>query len=255
MNFIKQFNAFNDFARRTGLSSTEQIIYYKLFAVNNFSGWVEWFKATNHYLMIECNIKNENTFSLNRNKLQQIKLIEFVQGKKGSPTKYKLIKLYTDEIVVKSEVKTEVKDEVNVEVKTADIPKNKPKDKQNNKRKNIKKEKEHLFDFKQAIIDYSNGNIELQEALLDFVEVRKGRKAPQTEQAWKALFKILDSSDSDLGKIEIVNKSIASNYAGLFLDKKIAFSSKGGKRSIDELTRQRLERAGKLPASEVTIDV
>jgi hypothetical protein len=97
MNYIKQLNAFEDFSDRTGLPTYAQLIYYKLFAINNRAGWVEWFETTNPYLMFKASIKDEKTFERHRNTLKQCNLIDFISGKKSQPTRYKIIKLYTDE--------------------------------------------------------------------------------------------------------------------------------------------------------------
>jgi len=97
MNYVKLLNAFEDYSDRTGLPTYAQVIYYKLFAINNRAGWAEWFEATNPYLMFKASIKDEKTFERHRNTLKQCNLIDFLSGKKSQPTKYKLIKLYTDE--------------------------------------------------------------------------------------------------------------------------------------------------------------
>ncbi|MGL5513440.1 MAG: DnaD domain-containing protein [Sporomusa sp.] len=94
MNYAKLLNAFDDYSDRTGLPAYTQLIYYKLFALNNRVGWAEWFEATNPYVMFRADIKDEKTFIKHRNILKQHGLIDFRPGKKSQPTKYKLIKIY-----------------------------------------------------------------------------------------------------------------------------------------------------------------
>lgn len=97
MNYAKLLNTFEDYSERTGLPAYAQLIYYKLFALNNRARWAEWFEATNPYLMSRAKIADEKTFIKHRNLLKQHELIDFISGKKGQPTKYKLIKLYSDD--------------------------------------------------------------------------------------------------------------------------------------------------------------
>jgi hypothetical protein len=122
MNYVKQMNAFEDYSDRTGLPASTQLIYYKLFAMNNRVGWVEWFESTNPYLMFKAGIKDEGTFIRHRNTLKQCGLIDFISGKKGQPTRYNLIKLYTEEINTGiNQVNMPVNMQVNVPVKTPPI--------------------------------------------------------------------------------------------------------------------------------------
>lgn len=93
MNYAKQLNAFEEYSDRIGLPAYAQLIYYKLFAMNNRAGWAEVFEAANHFLMYKAGINNEKTFIKYRNLLKQHGLIEFVAGKKGQPTKYTLVEL------------------------------------------------------------------------------------------------------------------------------------------------------------------
>lgn len=97
MNFIKQLKAFEDYSDRTGLPPCAQLLYHKLFMINNAANWAEWFHATNPYLMLKVGVKDRKTFDHHRNLLKQNGLIDFISGtRKGQPTKYKLMNLYAD---------------------------------------------------------------------------------------------------------------------------------------------------------------
>ena len=72
------------------LSSNEQLLFWRLFLVNNKAGWIEWFGATNQRLQLECGFGSNRTVINCRNSLKQKGFIDFVQGKDKQPTKYKL---------------------------------------------------------------------------------------------------------------------------------------------------------------------
>lgn len=72
------------------LSSNEQLLFWRLFLVNNKAGWIEWFGATNQRLQLECGFGSNRTVINCRNSLKQKGYIDFVQGKDKQPTKYKL---------------------------------------------------------------------------------------------------------------------------------------------------------------------
>lgn len=129
MNYAKLLNAFEDYSDRTGLPAYAQLIYYKLFALNNRAGWAEWFDATNPYVMFRADIKDEKTFIRHRNLLKQHGLIDFQSGKKGQPTRYKLIPIYenTGFNPVNNPVIMPVNNPVEMPVKTPDIYKLKQK--------------------------------------------------------------------------------------------------------------------------------
>ena len=102
MNYIKQLNAFEDWNERNqgSLSASGQLLWYKLIAIANRSGWVEWFQRSNPSL---CGMTrmSERTVQTARNELKQVGLIDFIPGKtKNHPTRYKLVKLYEEDVTV-----------------------------------------------------------------------------------------------------------------------------------------------------------
>jgi len=99
MDYIKQLNAFELWLETNHLPGTAQMIWYKLFMLFNRCGWSEWVIVDNRRLMVLADIKSETTFINARNKLVENGLIESQKGRKGSPNRYKLKRLYAIENV------------------------------------------------------------------------------------------------------------------------------------------------------------
>ncbi len=147
MNYIKQINGFEQWLETNHLSSSAQLLWYKLVNLFNKSGWNEWISVDNQRLMAAIKVSREATLIKVRDELIKAGLIELQKGKKGFPNRYK-IKSFTfknetenevqevvqDEVqsvaknevqsVVQNEVKSEVKNEVKSEVKTQNVSKN-----------------------------------------------------------------------------------------------------------------------------------
>lgn len=127
LNYIRQLNKFEELC--TGvLPPKAQIIYYKLFKWSNRFGLGEPFHLSNKLIMSECEIFNEKTFIQNRNILIQTGFIEFLAGKKGSPSTYILLDLtkYTGNLQVNTEKNTGIQP-VNNEKFTDDMQVNNDK--------------------------------------------------------------------------------------------------------------------------------
>lgn len=139
MNYITEINGFEQWLETNYLPPMSQLLWYKLVALCNRCGWVEWVTVDNQRLMSLIQLKREATFIDIRNKLIEAGLIEYRKGKKGSPNQYKI---NTFNLKVQTEVNTVVKSVVKTEVQTADI--NKQKHKQNNK-ESIKKNSEKFI--------------------------------------------------------------------------------------------------------------
>lgn len=91
MNYITEINGFEQWTEHNNLSSLAQLLWYKLVALDNRCGWIEWVTVDNLRLMafIKCNSKN--TFLRARDQLVDCGLIEYKKGKKGQPNKYRII--------------------------------------------------------------------------------------------------------------------------------------------------------------------
>ena len=131
MNYIKQINAFEQWLETNHLSSSAQLLWYKLMNLFNKSGWSEWISVDNQRLMAAIKVSREATLIKVRDELIKAGLIELQKGKKGFPNRYK-IKSFTfkneteNEVqeVVQDEVQSEVQSEVQNEVKTQNVSKN-----------------------------------------------------------------------------------------------------------------------------------
>ena len=224
MDYIRQLNAFSNLSAGI-LSSNEVNVYLRLFWWNNRCCWTEWFETTDSRLQIETGIVSPNTIRAIRNSLRQKGFIDFIPGKRRSPTKYKIIDLsqvserlpssFMSTIDIKTDIKTDINTDINADInadiKTDSINKHKRKMETKTKKE---KQKEKACAFS---LDSYTQNAELLEALDGFVEMRKKVKAPLTEHALSLLLKKLDGlGRSDAEKVEIVNQSVMNNWKGFF---------------------------------------
>ena len=220
MDYIRQLNAFSNLSAGI-LSSNEVNVYLRLFWWNNRCCWTEWFETTDSRLQIETGIVSPNTIRAIRNSLRQKGFIDFIPGKRRSPTKYKIIDLsqeserlpssFMSTIDINTDINTDINADINADIKTDSINKHKRKTETKTK-KEKGKEKAAAFS-----LDSYTQNAELLEALEGFVEMRKKVKAPLTEHALSLLLKKLDGlGHSDAEKVEIVNQSVMNNWKGLF---------------------------------------
>lgn len=228
MDYIRQLNAFSNLSAGI-LSSNEVNVYLRLFWWNNRCCWTEWFETTDSRLQIETGIVSPNTIRAIRNSLRQKGFIDFIPGKRRSPTKYKIIDLsqVTERLPssfmstidintdINTDIKTDIKPDINADIKTDSIYKHKRKTETKTK-KEKGKEKACAFSF-----DSYTQNAELLEALEGFVEMRKKAKAPLTERAIKLALKELDKlAGTDEKKIAVVNQSVVNGWKGFYPLKK-----------------------------------
>ena len=224
MDYIRQLNAFSNLSAGI-LSSNEVNVYLRLFWWNNRCCWTEWFETTDSRLQIETGIVSPNTIRAIRNSLRQKGFIDFIPGKRRSPTKYKIIDLsqeserlpssFMSTIDIKTDIKTDINTDINADIKT-DI---KTDSIYKHKRKTeTKTEKEKGKEKAQAFsLDSYTQNAELLEALEGFVEMRKKAKAPLTERAIKLALRELDKlAGTDEKKIAVVNQSVVNGWKGFY---------------------------------------
>ena len=140
MDYIRQLNAFSNLSAGI-LSSNEVNVYLRLFWWNNRCCWTEWFETTDSRLQIETGIVSPNTIRAIRNSLRQKGFIDFIPGKRRSPTKYKIIDLsqVTERLPssfmstidintdIKTDINTDIKPDINADIKTDSIYKHKRK--------------------------------------------------------------------------------------------------------------------------------
>jgi uncharacterized phage protein (TIGR02220 family) len=92
MDMYLLFNSFEAFCDEyEDFPQLAMIVYYKLVNRFNRRGWPELLACSNQRMMLACRIKDEETYIKHRNLLKQYGFIDFTSGKKGSPTKYKLV--------------------------------------------------------------------------------------------------------------------------------------------------------------------
>lgn len=94
-DYIYQFNAFGALSIGT-LTKVEQLLYMRLFLINNSFHRREWFYCSNASIAVMAGL-DEKTLIKTRNALKQKGFIDFIQGKKGEPTQYHLTILYDEE--------------------------------------------------------------------------------------------------------------------------------------------------------------
>lgn len=104
INYILQINSFERWLESNFLPPSAQLLWYKLMAICNRSGWQEWVQVDNQRLMTLIG-ENEKSFICCRSRLISHKLIEYRRGKKGHPSSYKILLLYKTECEAYSAVK------------------------------------------------------------------------------------------------------------------------------------------------------
>lgn len=170
MNYIAEINAFEQWLETHYLPISSQLLWYKLMAICNRSGWSEWVTVDNLRLMAAMQMGREATLIKARDELIKAGLIEYQKGKKGSPNKYKIIS-FTCKNAVQSEVKRVVErvvqSEVEGVVESVDIYKHKQ-----NKTKHIPpiSPVEHFEEFTEAYPKKCTGNMVATEYCKAVVE-------------------------------------------------------------------------------------
>lgn len=123
MNYIKEINAFERWLETNYLAAQSQLLWYRLMALCNRSGWPEWVIVDNQRLMGMIGCGSKNTFLRARDGLIEAGLVQYVKGKKGSPNKYHIVSFSSESEPYKwkgsfSEPQTEPYTEPQTELKT-----------------------------------------------------------------------------------------------------------------------------------------
>jgi len=93
VEFIAQMRAFEKLSAGN-LTPNAIAIYWKLFMIDNATGWKEWFTESDYWLGYAVGIKRHETIVAALNLLKQKGFIDFERGiKRNQPTKYKIIVL------------------------------------------------------------------------------------------------------------------------------------------------------------------
>lgn len=96
MNYIQQLNEFDRWLEANTLPAASQLLYYRLLAISNRCGWPEWIAVDVNRLMTITGV-SKNTALAARDNLASAGFINIRKGKKGSPSKIKILcKYYTE---------------------------------------------------------------------------------------------------------------------------------------------------------------
>ena len=90
MNYLLEINAFERRMRRAPLSTTAQLLWYKLMQFANGLYWPEKFQVDNVRLLGLLNVTSKNTLIAARKELTDDGLITFSPGVRGKPSIYHL---------------------------------------------------------------------------------------------------------------------------------------------------------------------
>ena len=93
MNYLVEIKNFERLLEYKHLPALAQLLWYKLMHYHNESMWEEWVEVENLRLMADLHIDSKNTFLRCRDSLIEAGLLEVQAGKKGMPTRYRIISL------------------------------------------------------------------------------------------------------------------------------------------------------------------
>ena len=93
MNYLVEIKNFERLLEYKHLPALAQLLWYKLMHYHNESMWEEWVEVENMRLMADLHIDSKNTFLRCRDSLIEAGLLEVQAGKKGMPTRYRIISL------------------------------------------------------------------------------------------------------------------------------------------------------------------
>lgn len=90
MTYIDYLNRFNRWLDSNTLSSSAQLLYFKMLDVFNRANWPEYVQIDNRRLTLLADVYSEKSAIKARNELVEVGWIAYEQGKKGNPGKYSL---------------------------------------------------------------------------------------------------------------------------------------------------------------------
>ena len=89
MNYLRELNAFRDYALLNPLATGEVALWHSLMSVNNQASWREWFTAPNLTLQTLTGLSRQGLDKA-RNRLVQRELIEYTKGRSNQAGFYKI---------------------------------------------------------------------------------------------------------------------------------------------------------------------
>lgn len=96
MTYIDYLNQFDRWLESNPLPGNAQLLYFKLLNVFNRAGWPEYVQVDNRRLEWMLDNAAETTVIRARDKLVEAGFIQFYKGKKGSPNKYALLDILSN---------------------------------------------------------------------------------------------------------------------------------------------------------------
>lgn len=222
MDFIREINAFEQWLRVNYLAPISQLMWYKLFTRCNSAGWPEWFTVENLDFMASVKLKNEKTFIGYRDKLIETGLVQYRRGKKNSPNQYKMIsivELLTVKNTTNSTTNSTINSTVNSTINPTDL--SKPKTENINPPLPPKGERQvsGFLNREQAIacIENLTPDKELQQAAIDWLDMRLANKKKLTERALILTFNKLHRLASSAEEaVQIFEQSTINGWTGVF---------------------------------------
>lgn len=96
IEFITQHNLFDDWLSGHFLSPLATLLWYRLVAINNKNGWIDWLQVGNTRLMDEINVTDKRSLDKYVNELIRNDLIQYKKGGKIKPPSYRICPLRRD---------------------------------------------------------------------------------------------------------------------------------------------------------------
>lgn len=92
MTYLDYLNDFHRWLESGTLPGSSQLMYFKLLNVFNRAGWPEYVRVDNLRMMVMIGVESKQAVIRARDRLVESGFIEFQKGKKGSPSRYYLVK-------------------------------------------------------------------------------------------------------------------------------------------------------------------
>ena len=90
-NYLLQMNAFNRWLESHYLPANAQLLWFRLIAVFNQSGWPEWAEVDTMRLMQLTGAATDKTAFRARQKLVDAGLLAYKTGRKSHPCRYRMV--------------------------------------------------------------------------------------------------------------------------------------------------------------------
>lgn len=204
--YISQINAFHRFIETHYLPLNAQILWFRLIDLCNRNGWEPWLCIDTLRLMTLVGAKCDKTALLARDKLCEAGLLVYEKGKKGQPSRYRMVWFPRNDSV-----------ESSGESSVESFP-NAPENPSETHTSNTRKEKEKTRE------EYKGVPAPLSEAFDAYVEMRKKMRRPLTASAKPLVLRALEALAPGRPDAQraILEQSILNGWAGVFPLKKEA---------------------------------